>query len=73
MDDLTETLLHIPGMTCGGCVRHVGEALRALPGVATADVLLEGRRARVLHDAGRAPPEALRAAVRAAGYEASTS
>jgi copper chaperone CopZ len=64
------TTLRIDGMTCNGCVKHVGEALRALPGVAAVDVQLAENRARVDHDPDRAPITALVAAVDQAGYTA---
>ncbi|HEX2021817.1 MAG TPA: heavy metal-associated domain-containing protein [Candidatus Thermoplasmatota archaeon] len=65
-----ETRLAIRGMTCANCQRHVGEALRAVPGVAAAQVDLLFHRAVVSHDPERAPTDALVAAVRAAGYDA---
>jgi len=73
MDTLSETTLSVPGMTCGNCVHHVGEALRALPGVTDVDVSLARRQARVRHAAGRPPAGQLVAALRAAGYEATAS
>jgi copper chaperone CopZ len=63
--------LDIRGMTCNGCVRHVGEALRAVAGVSGVDVSLADNRARVIHDPATAPIANLVGAVEAAGYEAS--
>jgi len=40
----------IDGMTCASCVRRVEKALRAVPGVSTADVNLGTERARVTAD-----------------------
>lgn len=59
--------LSISGMSCAGCVASVEEALRAVSGVAAASVNLADRSAEV---SGTAPPMALIAAVKAAGYGA---
>ena len=52
--------LHIEGMSCGHCVKHATEALKAVKGVKSAEVSLENKSGR----------GALIDAVRAAGYEA---
>jgi Cu+-exporting ATPase len=59
--------LSISGMSCAGCVTTVETALRGVSGVTEASVNLADRSAEVT---GSAPPPALVAAVRAAGYEA---
>ena len=64
------TTLRITGMSCNNCVRHVGQALRAVVGVADVEVSLPDR-ARVEHSEAAAP-SALIAAVKSAGYEAVT-
>lgn len=51
-------------MTCNGCVKHVTEALRGVPGVAGVKVSLPDR-AEV---DGTAPVDQLSAAVESAGY-----
>jgi copper chaperone len=66
------TTLRITGMSCNNCVRHVDEALRAVPGVTGVEVSLPEGRAKVEHTAQAAPP-ALIAAVESAGYEAVTA
>jgi len=64
--------LRVDGMTCGGCVRTIRGALEALDGVASAVVSLEEKSATVtLASAGAVTPEALVAAVVAAGKAAS--
>ena len=63
-------VLKVNGMTCGGCVRSVTNVLKALPGVADADVSLEKSQAKVTFDPIRTSPSALRKAVEDAGYEA---
>jgi Cu+-exporting ATPase len=67
----TSTLIKLPieGMTCASCVRRVEKALKAVPGVANAEVNLATETAAVTL-AESASPEALVAAVRDAGYEA---
>lgn len=65
-----ETTLAVPDMTCGLCVRHVGDALRRVPGVAGVEVDLRARTARVRHDPGVAPTPDLIAALDRAGYAA---
>lgn len=66
---MTRTLhLTIEGMTCGSCARHVQTALRGVPGVQAVAVRLAEGRADVTYDPAAATPDAMRAAVRAAGY-----
>lgn len=38
------TEMKVGGMTCGGCVRSVTTVLKALPGVADADVCWKNQR-----------------------------
>jgi len=60
--------LKIEGMSCNNCVRHVGEALRAVPGVERVEVSLALGQAVV---EGEAPLERLIEAVQEEGYTAS--
>ena len=64
------TTLEIPvaGMDCAGCTRSVQQALSALPGVATADVLLSSEKAIVQIDPTRVDRSVLKRAVEDAGY-----
>ena len=55
-------------MTCGHCARRVEHAARALPGVESVEVDLEGGRARVR---GTASAQAVIEAIEQAGYPAS--
>jgi copper chaperone CopZ len=64
------TTLRITGMTCNGCVKHVGKALRGVPGVTAVEVSLPDGTAKIVHEESAAVP-ALVAAVESAGYEAS--
>jgi len=59
--------LHIEGMTCGHCAKHVTEALQAVKGVESAEVDLQAKEATV---AGQADLQALISAVEAEGYSA---
>jgi copper chaperone len=61
--------LGISGMTCGGCVRSVTNVLKALDGVAKADVSLEKRSAVVDYDPGKVALEQLKRSVVEAGFE----
>ncbi|HEX6319802.1 MAG TPA: heavy metal translocating P-type ATPase [Burkholderiales bacterium] len=61
--------LPIEGMTCASCVARVEKALKAVPGVATAEVNLATETATVSLAEG-APPQSLVAAVEKAGYSA---
>jgi Cu+-exporting ATPase len=64
----TQTVrLSVLGMRCAGCVGEVEGALRAVPGVASADVNFADHTAMVRGDAN---VEALKLAVKEAGFEA---
>ena len=67
MDEVT---IKVQGMTCGGCVRSVTGVLKALPGVADADVSPEAAQARVHFDPAKVTVDAMRAAVEGAGFDA---
>ena len=66
----TTTELSIGGMTCASCVGRVEKALRAVPGVAKADVNLATEIARIEAVASLATAELIQA-VEKAGYSAS--
>ncbi len=59
----------IQGMSCASCVAKVEDALRGVEGVTGASVNLAREQAAVEFIPGVATPEALRRAVRDAGYE----
>ncbi|MDR0583989.1 MAG: copper ion binding protein [Treponema sp.] len=63
-----KTTLKIEGMSCDHCVRHVGNALKGLEGVRSAEVDLQKKTAQVEHAEG-VSLDALKAAVSEAGYE----
>lgn len=60
--------INVTGMTCQNCVRHVSQALSALPGVRSVSVDLESASAR-LEAEREIPPSEIRAALDEAGYE----
>lgn len=68
---MNEIVLHITGMSCGGCVSSVQNVLAALPGVDTVEVKLTPGEARVRYDAARITPAALIKAISDAGFGAS--
>lgn len=61
-------LLKVTGMTCGGCVSKVHNALAAVPGVHQAEVSLAAGEATVHYDEHLTSPEALQSAVEGAGF-----
>jgi len=68
-DDMdSRVTLPIEGMTCRNCADHVDRALRAVPGVASADVVLQEHAAIVEFDSAQTDRPALAKAVEAAGY-----
>jgi len=68
MQEIQNTTLTVSGMSCGSCVRHVGQALNMLDGVSAVDVQLREGKVLVRHDPVRAPTERLVAAIAEAGY-----
>ncbi len=65
-----KTELVVRGMNCTGCANSVTQALRAVPGVANADVSLQEGRARVRWSNGQQSGESLITAIREAGFQA---
>ncbi|MCG3180864.1 MAG: Copper-exporting P-type ATPase [Phycisphaerae bacterium] len=63
--------IHVEGMTCENCVKHVRQALTAVPGVASADVSLQHKQAVVRLSDPAVTVARLADAVREAGYSAS--
>ena len=65
---MSEIILAVTGMTCGGCVNSVQKVLTALPGVQSAAVTLTPGQARVVYDSARIDRAALVQAVVDAGF-----
>ena len=63
--------LNIEGMTCDHCVGAITRALKALPGVQTANVSLSEKRANVTFDESEVSVAAMRQVIEEEGYQAS--
>jgi copper chaperone len=68
---MATTTLSIQGMTCGGCVRSVTNALQREDGVSRVEVILEKGAATVDYDPAVTKPETLVAVIDDIGFEAS--
>jgi P-type Cu+ transporter len=68
-----QVLLNIDGMTCASCTARVEKALSAVAGVRSARANLATNQAAVRFEPSKAAIEDLVAAVRGAGYDASTA
>ena len=60
--------LTVNGMSCGGCVSRVKEALTAIPGVGGVEVALSTGKVDVSYDERLAKPVQMTSAVEKAGY-----
>ncbi len=60
----------VDGMMCQGCVDSITSALKAVPGVTSAEVSLADKKAVVSGDPAQAASEKIVAAIEAAGYKA---
>lgn len=63
----------VTGMTCGNCERHVRQAAEKVSGVTGVQVDRPANRATVSFDPAQTSPEAIAAAITAAGYETTVS
>ncbi len=63
-------IVAVRGMQCGGCERTVSEAVRALAGVERADADFVAEEVEVAFDPARVGLDAIRSAVRDAGFAA---
>jgi copper chaperone len=66
---MEQAVINVEGMTCGGCVASVTKAIQRLDGVEQANVSLESNIASVIYDDTKTNEEAIKQAVRDAGYE----
>ena len=62
------TTVEVTGMTCHACEVHIGEELRAVPGVQKARVSARAGTAQII-SVSPVPRDAIRAAVQRAGYD----
>ena len=58
----------VHGMHCGGCERTVSRAVAAVPGVTNAQADFVAEEVEVTYDPGQTGLDAIRAAVRDAGF-----
>jgi copper chaperone len=65
---MSEIILSVTGMSCGGCVNSVHKVLAALPGVQSVEVTLTPGQARVVVDPARIDRAALVRAIIDAGF-----
>lgn len=63
-------VINIDGMTCGGCVKSVDNALTQLEGVQSVEVDLEGNKASVTYDSSAVAVDAIVEAIEEAGFDA---
>lgn len=70
---MSEAILTISGMTCGGCVNSVTRVLQSAPGVEQANVTLVPPQAVVRYDAALTGPDRLSQAVAGAGFSVTAS
>jgi len=66
----TVTELHVTGMTCNNCARHVTEAIQSVASVRSASVSLEHKRATVRWNSEAKNVAAVLAVIAGAGFEA---
>jgi copper chaperone len=72
MEDVMNSLtIPIAGMSCGGCVNSIRNALSTIPGVSDAQVKVG--EATVKYDPAITNPEALRGVITRAGYTPAVS
>lgn len=69
----TRTILRSDEFSCPSCVEKIEKSLKALPGVAKAEVSFASGRIDVDHDPAQTDVQALIASVAAAGYAARPS
>jgi copper chaperone len=62
-------LFRVKGMTCGGCVRRIENALKDVPGVTEVNIKLSTGEARIQFEEYQTNLDQLKNAVIKAGYE----
>jgi copper chaperone len=65
---MSEIILSVTGMTCGGCVSSVQKVLSAMPGVQSVEVSLTPGQAHVVYEPTQIDRAALVQAVIDAGF-----
>lgn len=64
-----QTTLNIDGMTCGGCVKSVTNALNQVEGVQNAEVSLENKSVKIDFDDSQTDLDTLKQAIEDAGFD----
>ena len=64
-----QTIINIDGMTCGGCVKSVTNALNQVEGVTSVMVSLENKNAVIDFDDSITNIDGLKEAIEDAGYD----
>ena len=72
-DTSRQVILHVEGMTCGGCTLATRKMLRRLDGVEKAVVTYEPPRAVVTFDPRKVSVEQMIAAIKTLGYRATVA
>lgn len=67
---MENSIIKVGGMSCQGCVKNITGVLSAMPGVASAEVLLDAAEARVAFDPQVVSRSALVTAIEDAGFDA---
>ena len=65
---MKDATFDVKGMTCNGCVASVTRVLKAVPGVSDVTVTLQPGSASVVYDEARTSVDAMKTAVKDAGY-----
>jgi mercuric ion transport protein len=63
-------IFKVSGMSCGSCAAHIHSALMKAAGIKSADVSYEKGEAVVIYDPAVTNPQAIKAAIDDAGYQA---
>lgn len=64
------TVISVDGMHCGHCKAKVEAAIKSVKGVKSFAVSLENASAEVVYAEGKTTPDAVAAAITAAGFDA---
>lgn len=64
-----QTTLNIDGMTCGGCVKSVTNAINQVEGVQNAEVSLENKSVKIDFDDSQTDLDTLKQAIEDAGFD----
>ncbi|MFH0951106.1 MAG: heavy metal translocating P-type ATPase, partial [bacterium] len=68
---MTKVRLHIEGMHCASCAANIKKGLEKVKGIAEADINFATKRGEIDYDADQLDVSAIKAAIKATGYEAS--